>query len=299
MLDVDRLRVLAAVSRTGSVTAAARELHYSQPSISHHMARLEVETGATLTQRVGRGIRLTDAGRILAERAQEILGRLDAAEHELAAHVGLRAGKVRVATFASAMLVLIPRVVELLAAEHPGLELDLTDTHPPEAMQMLRAGAVDIALTYRYDDDEEPGGVRQVPLFTDPTCLITPAGDPGRAVVDHRDSGWITGCQRVREGLLAACAREGFVPRVTASTDDIAAIQTLVASGLGVALIPQLALRAHQVAGVDVHTVPGSARHVVAATFGEPPDPPPTRAVLAALQHVSSTVTLAPAVVTR
>ena len=292
MLDVDRLRVLAAVARTGSVTAAARELHYSQPSISHHLARLEAETGAALLQRVGRGIRLTEAGRILAERAHEILGRLDSAENELAAHVGLNAGRVRVATFASAMLVLIPRVVDLLAAAHPGLELDLTDTHPPEAMQMLRSGAVDIALTYRYDDDEEPGDVRQVPLLTDPTCLITTAGDPRHSVIGHRDSGWITGCQRVREGLLAACARQGFVPRITASTDDITAIQTLVASGLGVALIPQLALRAHRVAGIDVHDVPGSARHIVAATYGEPPDPPPTRAVLSALETVSATVSV-------
>ena len=92
MLDVTRLRVLVAVARYGSVTAAARELNYAQPSVSHHIARLEAETGARLLQRAGRGIRLTDAGRLLAERAEEILGRLDAAENELAAHVGLREG---------------------------------------------------------------------------------------------------------------------------------------------------------------------------------------------------------------
>ena len=92
MLDVTRLRVLVAVARHGSVTAAARALNYAQPSISHHIARLEAETGARLLQRAGRGVRLTDAGRLLAERAEEIIGRLDAAENELAAHVGLRAG---------------------------------------------------------------------------------------------------------------------------------------------------------------------------------------------------------------
>src|ERR1700745_4496338 len=89
MLDVTRLRVLVAVARNGSVTAAAGELNYAQPSVSHHLARLEAETGAQLLERVGRGIRLTDAGRLLAERAEEIIGRLDAAETELAAHVGL------------------------------------------------------------------------------------------------------------------------------------------------------------------------------------------------------------------
>src|SRR6201986_1268125 len=95
MLDVTRLRVLVAVARHGSVTAAAHALNYAQPSVSHHLARLEAETGIKLIQRAGRGIRLTDAGRLLAERAAEVIGRLDAAENELAAYSGLRAGRLR------------------------------------------------------------------------------------------------------------------------------------------------------------------------------------------------------------
>src|SRR5258708_19414418 len=102
MLAATRLGVLVAIARHGSVTAAAQVLNYAQPSISHHMARLESETGAKLMERSGRGIRLTEAGRLLAERAEEILGRLDAAEAELAAHVGLRQEKVRLPPFASA-----------------------------------------------------------------------------------------------------------------------------------------------------------------------------------------------------
>ena len=103
MLDVTRLRVLVAVARYGSVTAAARALNYAQPSVSHHLARLEAETGTKLIQRAGRGIRLTDAGRLLAERAAEVIGRLDAAENELAAYTGLRAGRLRLAAFPSAL----------------------------------------------------------------------------------------------------------------------------------------------------------------------------------------------------
>src|SRR4029453_17533311 len=106
-MDLVRLRVLAAVARTGSITAAAKELHYSQPSVSHHLARLEAETGARLLQRVGRGIRLTPTGEILAERAMEIIGRVDSAEAELSAHVGLSAGKFRVSGFSSAMSTLV------------------------------------------------------------------------------------------------------------------------------------------------------------------------------------------------
>src|ERR1700735_1192578 len=95
MLDVTRLRVLVAVARHGSGTPAARALNYAQPSVSHHLARLEAETGTKLVQRAGRGIRLTDAGRLLAERAVEVIGRLDAAENELVVFAGLRAGRLR------------------------------------------------------------------------------------------------------------------------------------------------------------------------------------------------------------
>src|SRR3981189_1524266 len=114
MLDASRLRVIDAVARHGSVTAAARELSYSQPSVSHHLARLEAETGAELLQRVGRGIRLTQAGQMLADRAAEILGRIEAADAELAAHVGLTAGRVRLAGFASAISALVPRAAAAL-----------------------------------------------------------------------------------------------------------------------------------------------------------------------------------------
>src|SRR5919201_1611497 len=107
MLDVSRLRVIDAVARHGSVTAAARELAYSQPSVSHHLSRLEAETGAQLLQKAGRGIRLTQAGRLLADRAAEIIGRLDAADAELSAHIGLNAGRVRLAGYASTLGALV------------------------------------------------------------------------------------------------------------------------------------------------------------------------------------------------
>lgn len=120
MLDVTRLRVLLAVARHGSVTAAAEALHYAQPSVSHHLARLEAETGARLLQRVGRGVRLTPAGRLLAERAEEILGRLDAAEAELASLSGLTAGRVRLAAFPSALGSFVPVAAARFAQAHPG-----------------------------------------------------------------------------------------------------------------------------------------------------------------------------------
>ena len=140
MLDVTRLRVLVAVARCGSVTAAARALNYAQPSVSHHLARLEAETGTKLIQRAGRGIRLTDAGRLLAERGAEVIGRLDAAENELAAYTGLRAGRLRLAAFPSALGTIVPAAAALLREQQPGVDLRLTEAEPPEALRMLRAG---------------------------------------------------------------------------------------------------------------------------------------------------------------
>src|SRR6201990_3209552 len=119
MLDVTRLRVLVAVARHGSVTAAAHALNYAQPSVSHHLARLEAETGTKLVQRAGRGIRLTDAGRLLAERAVEVIGRLDAAENELAVFAGLRAGRLRLCPLPSRRHTLVPPAAGRPPQRHP------------------------------------------------------------------------------------------------------------------------------------------------------------------------------------
>ena len=286
MLDLNRLRVLAAVARHGSVTAAAAELHYSQPSVSHHLARLEAETGAQLFQRVGRGIRLTEAGLVLAERATEILGRVESASAELDAHVGLSAGRVRVAVFGSALVALMPEVSAHLADRHPGLRLDLVDTHPPEAISMLRAGEVDLAIVFRYDETEpDPPGIRLTHVQDDPTYLLTL--DERDTIGQHRDGRWVAGCVRCRAHLVELCDREGFEPEIAFTTDDMVGIQALVAAGMGVATIPGLALRGHRNPAINAFEVPGAPRHVYAATYGEPPDPPPTAAVLEALVSLS------------
>jgi DNA-binding transcriptional LysR family regulator len=284
-LDLVRLRVLAAVAQTGSVTAAAKELHYTQPPVSHHIAKLEAETGAALLQRVGRGVRLTPAGKLLADRAVEILGRVDAAAAELSAHVGLDAGRVRLAGFSSAMSTLVPAAATALAGTHPGLELTLVDTHPPEALRMLRAGRIDVAVLFRYDESplEDPG-IRLHHLLDDPTYLLTPGPSGPRDPAAYRDARWIAGCERCRGNLLDLCARLGFRPDIAYSTDDMVVMQSLVAAGLGVTTIPGLALRAHRAPTIEATAIPGATRHVYAATYGAPPDPPATTALLAALR---------------
>jgi DNA-binding transcriptional LysR family regulator len=282
MLDASRLRVIDAVARHGSVTKAARELSYSQPSVSHHLARLEAETGAQLLQRVGRGIRLTQAGELLAGRAAEILGRIDAAEAELSAHVGLTTGRVRLAGFASAIALLVPRAAAALARDHPGLEIGSTDTHPPEALELLRTGKVEVAIVFRYDDaEDELPGVRLHHLLDDPMYLLS--NRRTRGLASQREGTWIAGCERCRGHLLALCDAAGFEPRIGYESDDMVLMQSLVAAGLCVGVLPGLALRAHHPDAVVATKLPGLPRRVYAATYGEPPDPPAVAALLAAL----------------
>ena len=285
MLDVTRLRVLVAVARYGSVTAAAQALNYAQPSVSHHISRLEAETGARLLQRAGRGVRLTDAGRLLAERAEEIIGRLDAAENELAAHVGLRQGRVRLAAFPSALAAIVPAAAARLEAETPGMDLMLTEAEPPEALRMLRAGQVDVALVFRHFLDSDAGppdtddeGARGLLLLDEPVLMVTQAAaEPGPAdLAAYADRRWIAGCERCRGCLLRQCAAAGFVPKISFTTDDFVAVQALVAAGLGVTTLPGLALRAARHPGICATPLPGARRHVFAMTYGEPPDPPAT-----------------------
>ena len=320
MLDVTRLRVLVAVARHGSVTAAAHALNYAQPSVSHHLARLEAETGTKLVQRAGRGIRLTDAGRLLAERAAEVIGRLDAAENELAVYSGLRAGRLRMAAFPSALGTIVPGAAALLHAQHPTVDLRLTEAEPPEAVRMLRAGYVDVALIFRHEPEgdgsgapgapgdgaaagQEQGDLREQVLLSEPVHLIMPAGAAARgdpllapAVTEvwpadlARLAGqrWIAGCDRCRENLLRQCAAAGFTPKIAFTTDDFVAVQALVMAGLGVALLPTLALRAARNPGVRTVRLRGTRRNVVAIRYGEPPDPPATALLLDVLRAVAT-----------
>jgi len=282
MLDIVRLRILAAIAAHGSVTKAAKQLNYSQPAVSHHLARLEAETGARLVQRIGRGIRLTPEGEHLARRATEIVGRVDTAAAELSAMVGLRTGRVRVAGFQSALAALIPHAAATLRREHPRIELHLTDVHPQVALDLLRAGQVDAAVIFRYDDTT-PDDIRTTHLFNDPMYLLSL--EPGQTLADHRDSPWIAGCEHCRREFVEACDQAGFSPHIAYTSDDVIVEQALVAAGMGVTTMPKLALRNHQAPGIQATALRDFQRRIYLATYGDPPDPPATTAFITALHH--------------
>jgi DNA-binding transcriptional LysR family regulator len=305
MLDVTRLRVLVAVARYGSVTAAARALNYAQPSVSHHLARLEAETGTKLIQRAGRGIRLTDAGRLLAERAAEVIGRLDAAENELAAYTGLRAGRLRLAAFPSALGTIVPAAAAMLREHQPGVDLRLTEAEPPEALRMLRAGYVDVALVFRYSPDppgaagppvpgqeaglgdDESGidlteGLREKLLLDEPVHLVTAASahpgpggaEPPAELAGYARHRWIAGCDRCRANLLRQCALAGFTPKIAFTTDDYVAVQALVAADLGVSPCPRSACGPRGTPGSGPCRCPGRAATCSRCATATRPTPP-------------------------
>jgi DNA-binding transcriptional LysR family regulator len=289
VIDISRLRVLVAVAREGSVTAAAEALHYAQPSVSHHLAKLEAEVGMPLVQRMGRGIRLTDAGRLLADRAETILAQLESVSAELDELAGLRTGQVRLAAFPSALATLVPDAAALVAARHPGITLSLTETEPPEALAALRNNEVDLALIFEHGDPP-PGDRRDITmtqLLDEPLYIVTSANrrrrDERADLASYAEDRWIAGCERCREHLVLACKEAGFTPLVDFETDDYVAVQALVAAGLGVSLLPALTLLANRHPGVRLDRVHGLSRNVLAAVYGKPPPSRPAQVFLNAL----------------
>src|ERR671938_415233 len=152
MLDVRRMRVLREVAHQGSFSAAAEALNFTQSAVSQHVAALERETGTRLVERGPRGVRLTDAGRALVSHTDAILARIDDAEEELAAIAGLREGRLRLACFQSAGATLVPQAVAAFHERHPQVELGMIEAEPDEAGARLRAGDIDLALVYDFEE---------------------------------------------------------------------------------------------------------------------------------------------------
>lgn len=251
MLDVRRLRVLSEVARRGSFSAAAEALSYTQSAVSQQIAALEREADAVLVERNARGVKLTEAGRVLVTHADSILARLADAEDELQAVTGGRAGRLRLAAFPSSCATLMPIAIARFREQHPGVELTLEPLEPAEGKQALRAGEVDVALDIgaSYDGPAEDGLEREI-LLDDPFSVCLPAEHRLAAkqrvkLADLADEQWMIG-STVRcpdSGIfLRAASAAGFEPRIAFQLDDYLAIQGFVAAGMGVSFIPKLAM---------------------------------------------------------
>jgi DNA-binding transcriptional LysR family regulator len=252
-LDLHSVRIVRAIAEHGTISGAARALGYSQPAISQHLRRAEARLGVPLLVRAGRGVRLTEPGQVLARHAIAISSAMDAASGELADLVGLRTGTVRLAAFPSASSTLVPRLLRRMRDSHPGISVIYLESEEPEALGLLRDGLVDLAITSAFPGDradphrENEGTFDAMPLFTEPVVLALPAshplaGDDPVELAALADDSWVAGCPVCRGHLLAACDAVGIEPRIEFETDNAVAVLNLVASELGVALLPRLAL---------------------------------------------------------
>jgi len=295
MIDAAGLRVMRAIADEGSFTGAAVSMGYSQPAISQMVRRLEQRTGTVLVERVGRKVRLTEAGQVLARHAVGVLAALDAAEEEVAAIAGLRAGRVRLMAFPSSSATLVPRALALVKQRYPEIKVTFTEAEPPESLAALRAGECDLAVAFAYEGTDLGRGEEDLDMFVtiklldDEVRLALPKDHPmaGAKVADLSllgDESWIAGCPRCRGHLLSVCRTAGFMPNVAFETEDYVAVLGLVAEGLGVALIPDLILRsANHPDVVTLPISPASRREVHVVTTADLQRVPAVKVTLDAL----------------
>lgn len=242
-----------------------------------------------VTARAGRGVVLTEAGRVLARHAETVVHAIDQAADELDDLRGLRAGTVRVAAFPSASSTVVPRLLGGLAAAHPGLGFGYLEAEPPEAVAAVRAREADVAVTFAYPDDPDDPGARSLdglesrPLWRETLWAVLPESRALRhrgplALHDLAADRWIAGCVRCRRHLVSACARSGFAPATSFETDNAAAAVGMVQAGLGVALLPSLALATAPLPAASSAGGSPASASAWSTSSRRRADPPPRRA---------------------
>ena len=300
MLELRRLRLLYELHRRGTIAAAADALGYTPSAVSQQIAMLEREAGVTLTERAGRGVRLTDAGLVLAAHAAALLDRAERAEADLAAASGTVAGKRRIAGFRSVLEhIALPALTELGRAA-PQLRCEVVEAEPEQALPALASGDVDMVLgdEWRHQPLLMPPGVMRADLLRDPVRVVLPVRHP--VARRHRDAvplaelasaHWVAGHARMgwEEMTQRTCRGAGFDPDIRHRANDASVALALVAQGLAVALLPDLALRDRRrglavraLAGVELH------RRIFVATRGSDAARPSARALAATVERAAA-----------
>jgi DNA-binding transcriptional LysR family regulator len=299
MLDVRRLRVLREVAERGSFSAAADALSFTQSAVSQQIAALEREAGAQLLRRGPAGVKLTDAGRALVSHTDAVLARLADAERELAAIAGLRGGRVRMASFPSAGATLVTEAISVFKRRHPEVELSLAEGEPEETVPLLKRGEFDLAVVFDYGSGLgaiDPEGLESIHLLDDPLEVVLPAshrlaGLREVPLEELADESWVGGCgDGLCHGMLVqACSEAAYTPNVEVESNDHYVLLGLVAAGVGVALLPALALKIPH-PGVEIRPVAGgnAKREIFAAVPAEGYRSPATQAMIDVLQEIAT-----------
>jgi DNA-binding transcriptional LysR family regulator len=248
MLDLRGLRALREVASRGSLSAAAESLDYTQPAISQQVAALERDVGIKLLERGTRPIRLTEAGVALVAHAEAVLARLCDARQELEEIKGLRRGRLRLASYPTGLAALVPGALATFTERHPRVEVSVVDDHLDGVIGRLGRWELDLGLIYEHEALPEPEvELDRTHLMDDPFELVVPkdhrfASRSAIRLEQLRDENWIGGIGAYHSILLRSCREVGFEPRLAYRTDDYRAVQAFVAAGLGVAILPRLAL---------------------------------------------------------
>jgi molybdate transport repressor ModE-like protein len=251
VLSLERLRVLRAVARTGSVTAAAAELHVTTSAVSQQLAKLERESGTALVERSGRGIRLTDSAHVLARHADAILAMAERAQADVDAQAGAVAGRLVLASLPTATRGLAAPALRRLADAHPALQVELTEADTTESIPALAQGAVDLVIANDWSNAPlaTPDGLAKTRLVEDIADVAVPTGHPlagaqGAAVqLAQLGTGpWICGAPGVscHDWLAFTLRSAGIEPRFALTANEYATQLSLVAAGLGIAVMPRL-----------------------------------------------------------
>jgi len=298
MLDPRRLRLLREFAERGTIAATAAALGYTPSAVSQQLAALEREAGAILLDRTARAAELTDAGRRLVEHAERILAMIEAAEADLS--LAGPAGRVTITAFPTAAVAFGPALVRRVRA-HPGLTLLLRETQREEGLRLVRTGEADVALVADWSgrqtsaDSARPGGtgaLRYYPLIRDPVVLVLPRGhpaaDPARPVdlEKLRDEPWLAAPagEPSRQAVDRLLASTGGVPQAPWEFEGLSTILSLVARGIGIAVLPRLTLAVGD-RRVAVRELPGptEARDVYAVARASSVRRPSVAVILAAL----------------
>jgi DNA-binding transcriptional LysR family regulator len=252
MLDVRRLQVLGEVARRGSFSAAADALYLSQSAVSQQVAGLEREVGVPLLERTPEGPKPTDAGRLLIDHGDAAIARLEEAERDLAAIAGLEGGEVRIASFPSATGGLLMDALREFSKRYPGVDLSVTESEPESSLPSLRAADIDVAIVFDYPvvaREHEDRDIERMLLLTESMYLALPkdhrlASQGTVRIAELSDEPWLCGVRpsSCAEGIVAACREAGFEPRIAFESEEYHVLQGYVAAGLGVTLLPDLAL---------------------------------------------------------
>ncbi|GAA1621231.1 LysR family transcriptional regulator [Actinoplanes couchii] len=291
MIDPRRLRVLTEVARHGSFNRAAAELRLTPSAVSQQISALERAVGTAVVRRSTRGVELTAAGRVLTGTAETIDAELRLAENEIARLATRGVERLTVATFTSGGQRILPHALLGFTRDHPAVELTVIESEPEDSLPLVRSGGADLALVYHFDGPPPvPAGLDWLPLLDDPMWIVVPAGHrhAGRTALTIAELGgerWVHGCLSISEMLDHYAALAGIEVETACRGTDYQFAQSLVRAGVGIAMIPEVALTA-DASGLHAARLvpPAPCRYVGVATSARRRTDPVVTALLRTLR---------------